>query len=323
MYEELGRERLKSGETLTIGLVMAPDEHFIESICHLLHHKSTPWYAHIESALAGEIDRLETRFYIGLLGGKPVGNVMTVEQYGIGILGHVFVEPEHRRKGICQAIMTYQMEHFRRRGGQVLLLGTGYESPPYWIYYRFGFRSLRGGFMRYGVEPAEVFERRWFAPSPTRIVVAEWRHWPLVALLASVPGSDYLRSLAWQVFGIGNLEGPYVDYMYRQKQSGGPKAVILETEHGAVVGCASLTAHAYWPNVFLLDVFTHANYTHRTTELIQALDLPSSLTVCYTDIDAKEKAAALEANGFVRETKLTGFLRAEDVPRDVWMFARG
>lgn len=323
MYEELGQECLKSGEMLEIGIVTAPDERFAEPVRRLLSHKSSPWYAHIEGALAGDIDRLETRFYIGLLDGKPVGNVMTVEQYGIGIFGHVYVEPEHRRKGICRAIMTRQMEHFRARGGQVLLLGTGFESPPYWIYHSFGFRSLRGGFMRYGVEPAEVFEARWFAPGPGRIATAEWRHWPLVALLASVPGPEYLRSLAWQVFGIGNLEGPYVEYMYRQGQTGGPQAMMLETEQGAVVGCATLTAHNPWPNVFLLDVFTHANFTDRTTDLVRALGLPPGRTVCYVDTGAPEKAVALKACGFVHEATLPGFLRAEEEARDVWVYARG
>src|SRR5437588_11121316 len=124
------------------------------------------------------------------------------------MLGHVFTRPEQRRKGIASAVMARQMENLRKRGGRVLLLGTGFESPAYWIYHSFGFRSLKDGFMRYAVEPA--FEERWFAPTTAAIVPAEWRHWPLVALLASIPGGDSLRSVVWNVSDMENLEGPYV-----------------------------------------------------------------------------------------------------------------
>src|SRR5207248_6496886 len=129
----------------------------------LLVHKGSGFEVHMRMALRGETDRLETRYYLGMLEGVPVANVMTVESDGVGILGHVFTRPEHRRKGICQAIMGRLMEDFRQRNGRVLLLGTGFESAPYWIYHSFGFRSLKGGFMRYDAPAAEGFDRNWFA----------------------------------------------------------------------------------------------------------------------------------------------------------------
>src|SRR5689334_12172317 len=137
MYEKLGEQTLKTGETLEIGLVTAPDDAHMAGVQDLLGHKGGEWNEHIHAALAGDTDALETRFYLGLLEGRPAANIMTVERHGVGILGHVFTRPEERRKGICQAVMARQMDHFRARDGHVLLLGTGFESPPYWIYHSF------------------------------------------------------------------------------------------------------------------------------------------------------------------------------------------
>lgn len=322
MYEKLGAQTLKSGEALEVGVVTAPDAAFAPRIEDVLHHKGPEWRAHIHAALHDETDRLETRFYLGLLGDLPVGNVMTVEQHGVGILGHVFTRPEHRRKGVCQAIMQRQMEHFRQRGGHVLVLGTGFESPPYWIYHAFGFRSLRGGFMRYAVEPDYAFEERWFASGPAQVVAAEWRHWPLIALIAALPGREFLRSVAWKVYGIENLEGPYVAFMHRRQQGEPVDAVLLETETGAVAGCATVHPLPPWRGVWLVDVFTHPNFADRTADLLNALPIPEGKQVAYVDTEAAEKAVALESCGFVREGTLRGLLRTDDAPRDVWVYGK-
>lgn len=300
MFTRLDEEKLKSGETLEIGVLTAPDERLQASVEELLGHKGEHWRAHISAALRGETDRLETRFYLGLLEGRPVANIMTVEQRGVGILGHVFTRPEQRRKGIASAVMARQMEDFRRRGGHVLLLGTGFESPPYWIYHSFGFRSLRGGFMRYAVEPD--FENRWLAPAPAQVVRAEWRHWPLVALLASIPSGEVHRSVAWNVREIENLEGPYVQFMDQRRKNDAFQSVMLETDSGAVTGCATVVpvseAGRALPGDWLVDVFTHPSFTQRTADLLQALTIPSGRAIAYADINAPAKTEALQAAGF-------------------------
>jgi GNAT superfamily N-acetyltransferase len=322
MYTHLDTETLKTGETLEIGLVEAPDETLAGQIERLLAHKGEEWREHIHAALQGETDRLETRFYLGLLDGESVANIMTVESLGVGILGHVFTRPEHRRKGICRAVMARQMEHFRQRGGHVLTLGTGFDSPPYWIYHSFGFRSLKGGFMRYSVEPDRVFEERWFAPGPAKVVPAEWRHGPLIALVASFPGSEYLRSAAWKVFGIGNLEGPMIQFMHDRRENPAVNAVMLETEHGAVAGCATVHPMGSWPGVWLVDVFTHPNFFDRTADLVNGVPAPTGRLIAMADAEAAQKAALLESCGFEQEGTLRRFLRAGETIRDVRVYAK-
>src|ERR1041385_7049402 len=141
MRETLATETLKTGERMEVECVMPPEAERTEQIITFLAHKPPNYRGHIDRAFAGETDDLETRFYIGMLDGEMVGNIMTVEANGVGILGHVHTRSDQRRKGICNAVMRHQMEDFRRRDGRVLLLGTGYQSAPYYIYASFGFQD--------------------------------------------------------------------------------------------------------------------------------------------------------------------------------------
>jgi predicted N-acetyltransferase YhbS len=326
MYTRLGEERLKSGEIAEIGVVKTPDAEFGDRIGHLLAHKGGEWQVHMDAALAGETDLLETRYYLALLDGVPIGNVMTVEYRGAGILGHVFTVPQHRRKGVCQAIMQRQMEDFRERKGGVLLLGTGFESPAYWIYHSFGFRSLKGGFMRYDALPPGEFERGWFSPGPAEIGPMEWRHWPLIALLGAQPTDDRLRSAAWRCFGIASLEGPVARTIIAMAKGTATSAVVAETEGGAVVGCATLhptgTGTNGWPEVWLLDHFTHPAFANTALELFHNMSWPVGKVIGYVEVGATEKAEALESIGFEREGRLRGLLRTEPEPCDVWVYGK-
>jgi len=325
MYQTLESLPIKSSEILEIGVVTAPDDIIGPAAQKLLVHKSTEWQFHLAAALSGEIELLETRFYLGMLDGVPVGNVMTVESNGIGILGHVFTHPDHRRKGICQAIISRLMEAFRARDGSVLLLGTGFESPAYWIYHSFGFRSLKGGFMRYDTPPG-LNEDNWFKPGPVSPAPLAWRHWPLLALLGAQSSGEILRSAAWKLFGIGNLETPVVRTLVDQKQEKGASGVVLETGSGTVVGCATLHPTSGgpngWPGVWLFDHFTHANFQDKSGELLEAINWPAGKIISYVGTGAPEKATVLEAHGFEREGMVRGFLRLSDASHDVWLYGK-
>lgn len=327
MHTILATETLKTGETLRVESVLAPDTEREAQIRPFLGHKPPNYFGHIAAALAGECDGLETRFYIGLLDdGLMVGNVMTVEANGVGILGHVNTREDQRRKGICQAIMGHQMEDFRQRGGHVLLLGTGYESPPYWIYHSFGFRDLPGGSpgtMRYGREEEPDFEARFFAPGSYRPVKAGWKHWPLVALLAAQSSPITLRSLALQAWGVSLLEGPYTGYMTRWGQDSRARAAALESATGAVTAFATCIPDPLWRGVALLDLFAHPNVSPGDlAALLNALPLPSGKTQCYADPRDTAKIAALEQAGFHQAAVLPGQFCDGDSWRDAWLYTR-
>src|SRR5689334_12378719 len=114
MYTPLGSAKLNSGETLEMGVVAGPDAEWAPRIGPFLGHKGPGWCDHIQRALEGPLDRLETLFYVGCIGEELVTQVMIVGCAGAGILGHVFTRPEHRRKGAYRQLMARQMEDTRR-----------------------------------------------------------------------------------------------------------------------------------------------------------------------------------------------------------------
>ena len=63
MYTKLSNAKLKTGEDIEIGLVLAPDQEHSDAIAKVLHHKGDPWLSHVSRALSGDIKELETRLY--------------------------------------------------------------------------------------------------------------------------------------------------------------------------------------------------------------------------------------------------------------------
>lgn len=324
----MATETLKTGEALQIEHVLAPDATREAQILPFLGHKPPDYRGHIEAAFAGECGDLETHFYIGLLDGEMVGNVMTVETHGVGIFGHVNTREDQRRKGICQSIMRHQMEDFRQRGGHILLLGTGYQSAPYWIYHSFGFRDLPGGRpgqMRYGREEEPDFEAQWLTPASVKPVPADWKHWPQVALLGSVAAGAYLRSLTLPLWGVSVLEGSYIHFLQTWCGADGQgRSAVLEAETGAVLAMATLIPDRRWHgDVGLLDVFAHvAVRAEAIAELIESLGPWAGKVQCYADPRDASKIGALEQLGFRREAVLTDQFREDDDRHDAWLYAR-
>ena len=159
---------------------------------------------------------------------------MTVEHGGIGILGHVFTRPEQRRKGIASHIMTAQMDDFRERNGRALTLGTGFDSPPFWIYHSYGFRSIAegSGAMWYWKQPEQA-KNLWHA-ALTGTAPPRWEHWPLVNLLCAQPEGDRLRHAARRVWGQRSFEGDFMKYKRElDAEDSSIAARLLENEAGS------------------------------------------------------------------------------------------
>jgi hypothetical protein len=310
--------------------VFSPDELRDPQIRPFLGHKPPNYLHHLDSAMAGECDDLQTHFYIGVIDEEVVGNIMTIEANGVGIFGHVNTRADQRRKGICSQIMERQMEDFRAREGRVLLLGTGYQSAAYNIYASFGFKDWkvgRPGMMRYDNPEDPNFEEHFFAHSPTQPVPARWKHWPLVSLIAHIHQPDvYLRSLLFEIFGVQLLEGAYCKYMQEHNPNPEASAFVLESSTGAVVACVTRVPDRRWlGQVNLLDLFYHENFTrYDLIPLLEALPPTSKPTQCWVDPRDHEKNAALERVGFRRSAVVSRqFHQEEGHWRDAWLYAKG
>jgi len=323
--QTLSTATLKTGERLEIRVVLAPDAELEPLVKPFLGHKPSSYIWHMEAAFEpGRIDDLETRFYLGLLGGRPIANVMTVEYKGIGILGHVYTLPEHRRKGACALVMAEQMEDFRRRGGRFLTLGTGYDTPPYRIYRNFGFQSVtpESGFMKY--ETAQGFESAFFETTATTILSPQWKDWPVVNMLCAQPGETFVRSVAAELFGPRNFEGGYITLLRRFFETPACQARLLHTDRGAVAGVATLLPDARWHyDTLILDLFVHPNFTAYAHPLLQAMALPGDRKIqCHTEEDTAWKIAVLLEEGFEHEATFRGQINANGREVDVEVYER-
>jgi GNAT superfamily N-acetyltransferase len=348
MYQPLGRVTLKTHETMRVASLRAPAGRFAKAIRAFLGHKGHPWLLHVDLANEGQTDALQTAYTIGLIGREIAGNVMIVSDGRVGILGHVFTAPPHRRKGICQALMAAAVDGFRGSGGLALSLGTGYDSPAYWIYHSLGFR---------GIEPANghmLFESRegglgrYFAPGPVRVEDVRWEHWAGISLLFSLPAGtareraalagvgldprytvdlpagDAIRSYAYGVYGPVGFEGGFLHLMADRARLS-PQAKVLVSRAGSVVGAAILQPDSRWPGRNrTLDLFVHPNFAGAEPKLLRALKLPPGGKVqAYLDHPSASRASALAAAGFRREAILRRQLDRRGHRTDVLVFAHG
>jgi GNAT superfamily N-acetyltransferase len=329
MTTVLAEVPLRSHETLRIEQVLAPDPERSDALQPFLGHKPANYRAHIEAALAGACGSLETRFTLGWIGETLVGNVMTVERGGFGILGHVFTDPDHRRKGICQALFAALMPEFAARSGATLLLGTGYRSPAYFIYESFGFRDWEvggRGLMRYDNPDRPEAIVQHFAPGPATVTPLDWGHWPSVALLASLPTPLPLRHLGFPVWDTALLEGGFITLLIQTQNDERTAAHVLETRTGAVRALATLMPDERWQNgPRRLDVLAHPET--QTAELTYLLNGIAPRTERLQAVVAPDNTAligALEVLGFALEAPLLRqFVDREGTWQDVRVYGRG
>lgn len=324
MYEKLGESVLKTGERMEVGVISVPDAPHADEIKKFLGHKPGNYKWHIERCVNESLDDLETLFYVGKIDGNVITNIMTVAHEGVGILGHVFTLPDQRRKGACKGTMVYQMEHFRQRDGRALYLGTGYNSPPYHIYHSFGFESVipESGFMEYHVQ--QNFSEDYFATTTAHPKSVEWHDWSKLSALSGIVGSDTLRSLAWNIYGPTNLEGPFLTFKNQlETEDIYDDAKLLMAKNGAIVGWATVCRDSRWRDrIALLDLFFHPNFTESVPDLLSAVEFPDLKVQCYVDSTSENKIGVLEAAGFSFEGRFRNQFSYGGQGYDVLVFGR-
>jgi len=322
---EMETVTIKSGQQLHIVRVAAPDAEWKEPIMKVLGHKGDPWVDTIRMTLEQSLEGVQCYYYLGLLDGEIVGNITSTEatEVGVGILGHVFTNPSHRRKGICTALMETVTGDFGARGGQAMTLGTGHDSPPYHIYSSFGFAGIgTSGRMIWEARPG--FLNDYFAADSTDVADISWPDWPRLDLLYTIPTGSFLRGIYFTHYG----PSEYEDYLPRlwklttDTECGQSKVLIKPG--GEVVGHALLLPDPHWHrDVWLLDLFVHPDFYPATGELLAAIELPPARKVqAYADSQSPEKIQLLQEAGFHQEAVLRNqIVNTEGQHLDVHVFA--
>ncbi len=308
MYEQLSEVSLKSGEKVELGVVVGPDPDWVDRIAmELLGHKGEPWRWGNRKVLL-ELLEMEAYFYILHRNGIPFANVMTIEFEGKGILGHVFTKPADRRQGAASRIFEGLMDHFTDRGGKALVLGTGFDSPPYHIYRSFGFVGIedKSGVMEYYSDSKLAFDSTHFASGPTEVHRLTSSHYPVAPFLFAGDYQGVVRSVPMSIIGRGSSEGPLLPFLKneldRTQEDREPKtSVLLQTSSRAVVGLATWDWDPIWPHTCVVDVFCHPEFWSHGKETLGYLGLPDAdRYVAYCDVGFVPKESCLERSGYLR-----------------------
>lgn len=305
MYEPIDTIRLKSGERVEAGVVKGPDLDWAERIEALLEHKGETWRWGNTMVLRERLD-VDAYFYILHRGGIPFANMSTVETRGVGIFGHVYTRPEDRRNRAAMELMRMMMDHFRRRGGRALYLGTGYDSHPYHIYEAHGFAGLepRSGYMDYYTTSRNAFEAGYFAKGTAEVAALDWRDWPASTALFAGDFPGVTRCAGMRIFGRKSTESPLLPFIRdaSARRADGRCArvkVLRQGETTAVTGLAMWSSDSLWPGSCVVDVYCHPHFWDRSRELLGALALPDAERyLAYCDAGFEPKAEALSRAGF-------------------------
>jgi hypothetical protein len=305
MYEYLDDIHLKSGESVEMGVVISPDLHWAKQLEKLLHHKRDPWNWQNSEVLRSHVE-IEVYYYVLHRDGAPFSNIMTAELHGVGILGHVWTNPKDRRKGAISQLMQRQMEHFCAREGKALFLGTDFDSPPYYIYRKYGFRNIedKSGCMEYYSTSKEEFLDKYFTKGETTIQEVDWPHWPSSPALFIGDFPGIVRCAPLRLMGRNSTEGPFLRLICgerkRRAEGENPHAKVLVNKRtSAVVGLAAWEWDPLWPDTCLVDIYCHPNYWEKAGELFAALPLPETdRYLAYSESTFMLKQNALEAAGF-------------------------
>lgn len=322
MYQRLGSERLKTGEDMDVGFVQGPDPDWMGRLIPFLGHKE-PWYEfHIAKSLAGELDGLRTRFYVGAVEDRIIAHIMVVAGRGAGILGHVYTVPQWRRKGAVSAVMRAQMRDCADL--DVITLSTGYASAAYGIYHSFGFRSVvpESGDMQWLSGPK--VQAQLLEPADCTVRPMRWDDWPLYsfATLQEFSAEPAPRSAA---FGIGtraSSEGAFVRIM-QSALGHRSEHRILEGAHGSVVGwCHIVPGQIPLSRARMLDLHTLPGFESYLPALLQDMTWPQEPVTFAMSPSSAAYADALTGLGFAADDRLAYAAKTLGSPAELQVWVR-
>jgi len=306
MWSKIDQVSLENERIMEVRCVVMPDDHHKSLIKSLLPRYSPLWTRHLNLSFSGELGDLKTRFYVGVLDDKLIGNVSTWESKPLGIVGHLFTDKKYRRKGVCTNLMKIMIRDFSRRDGKILI--GGFRPASYRIAKRLGFKSLADESEAMHLELDKHFEEDYFSDKNSWCREMEWRDWPGVSLLFGVKEGWHVRSLKHEIFGPYDFEDFFLEDMW-QKLHGLCQPKVLVTEKENVVGYAALTfnhseKHGFW----LLDFFVHHSRVSDMSIMLDSLTYPSGKIRCHIEGNCKEKIDALLDRGFTEKRRRFKFV---------------
>ncbi len=332
MYQSVGSITLQNGETVEAAIITGPEPAWSDRIVKLLAHKGDPWNWQNAEVLTQPLP-LEAYFYVLHRDGQPFSNIMALEKAGVGVIGHVWTEPDDRQKGASSALMRIQQEHFAARDGKALYLDTGFGSSAYFIYQKFGFQSIEPNsrHMAWFATSQAKFEAAYFAPGDVEIQALQWSHWPSSEALFAGDFPGLVRCAPLRLMGRCTTEGLFLPLLRqtqweRELDDAASVRMLRNTATNAVVGVAVAAPHPIWPETCLVDIYCHPAYWSQAHDLYVALRPPhADRLMAYAETGFVEKAIFWREHGFQRTAILPNAIATSALKtayRDVEIFEK-
>lgn len=327
MIVDLGMVTLRGTEKRAAVRISCPDLQWAYRIEQLLMHKGEPWNTQNRVFLENEAG-IENTFYVLHEDAVPFSNITISVSQGIGVLAHVWTDPEKRNQGASTRLLDLALSDFRSRNGKALYLYTDYESPAYRIYRRFGFRSVvqGSGHMEWFANEKEDFERELFHSDTVTEMKMRWPQWNTAPALFMAPSAGIVRIARFGIFGQQSTQADFLPLVLQEltEEESEERVRVLETKTSkAVVGVAIVGPHPIWTGVTLLDIFCHDDYWGNADRLLMQLDLSQDRhLVAYSDQKSTRRNELLRAVGFRETGRLTSRLRRGGTLFDALLFEK-
>jgi hypothetical protein len=196
------------------------------------------------------------------------------------------------------------MNDFKQRQGQALFLQAGYGDIAYFMYQKFGFKSIedKSSYMDWYASSEKDFLYSFFT-GDTRVTPLAWKHWLAIQPLLQSDDNCLVRIAALKHIGRRTTEGPFLNLLKEefaiQTKGEKPRAFVLELASGAVAGLAMWSHHPFWPDTCVLDVYCHKDYWNHAKTMTDHLEFPeNNRVVVYADVNCGAKHEVLESCGF-------------------------
>ena len=308
--------------SLEIRHEMAPlDEGLAGDVVGFLEHKGTPWIDDIHQRVQGNLMGAEDHYLVAFDRDLLAGHVwycVAQSDPRLGIVGHVFIHPERRRRGIARALLASALSEFRARGGVIMQLFTS-TPPSIPLYEQLGFENLFGQssyhdqdwYMRYPVGSDECVAQ-WLTATPVTCRELQPEDLPRYCLLYNVERDLTLKDRAQQIgFGL-EAELAFINAWQAIRQG---RAACSVLDNGpTIVGAASLVAMEFphQSHVGLFDFYVSSKASSYIPELVDHClktrhELGISKVFAMTVDPAKR--SAMERIGFTWRAHLPGHYR--------------
>ncbi|MDP8219078.1 MAG: GNAT family N-acetyltransferase [Candidatus Theseobacter exili] len=325
MYEKMRKSfrieklKLKNGETMEV-IEVLPGSDLAEGVSKLLGHKNRFYREDIKNILAGSnLADSEHRFFVGRINGELVGNVwigMRTHGPHFSELGHVYISPKHRSKGISTVLMKHAMERLKEFGVEACHLRTG-NPVARQLYLKYGFFDVLGHGMWWipGGEGIDEFCQRIFtvnaSPKIRRCIPSD--------RLAAFP-VEYMSS--WPV-------APFCQFCsFEHMVKIMPQVTyVAETQTSTIVGWSSCryVIGAGTEGMMELLVTCAKGWTEVVTSLANAAikNIPEEIDrIYYLGIEDLHPIEELKGIGFVEECRLVGTSHIDGSIRDLVILKR-